>query len=135
MRWQVLIVLALLVTGCNYGVGMSWSEIEEVGGLSLGHARRFEDGSLRIPVRCNVAGLDSITVKPRMMNSGLGVAKVEAVVENGLVLITVFAGPGAPAQCTDVMVYHTTGTLRAAYRSPDRSQHDLGAVVVSSASE
>ena len=135
MRWQALAVLALLVTGCTSGVGMSWSEIEEVGGLTIGHARRFEDGSLRIPVRCNVAGLDSITVRPRTMNSGLGVAKVEAVVENGLVLITVFAGPGAPAQCTDVMVYHSTGTLRAAYRNPDRSQHDLGPVIMTAVSE
>ena len=136
MRWHTLAELALLGSmACGSGVGMSWEEIEEVGGLSIGSVRHLDDGRLQVQVNCNVAGVDSITARPRTMNSGVGVTRVEAVVEDDLLLITVFAGPGTSAQCTDVTVRPSGRFLRTAYRNPDRSQHDLGSVIMAGGTE
>jgi hypothetical protein len=136
MRWLILTSAFLLgSTACGSGVGMSWREIEDLGGLSIGSVKHLDDGRLQIQVLCNVAGVDSITVRPRTMNSGLGVTRVVAVVEDDLLLITVFAGPGASAQCTDVTVRYSGRFLRTAYRNPDRSQHDFGSVIMTGGAE
>ena len=131
---RALTRIALCATGgvlaCVSETALGWERIEAVGGMAVGSATRLAGGRLRIPVRCDLAGLDSITSKPTQMNSGLGVARLKVELDSNVVFITVIAGIGAPAQCPAIEVDYVGSSLRAAYRSPDRSSRELGPVVI-----
>ncbi len=131
-RWLVLFVIA--VPACASRHGMTWDELQAVGGFKVETAILGKDGRVRISLRCNVAGVESVTVAPRVMNSGLGVALVRATVIDSSVLFTVFLGPGRPAACPSVeAVKLNTSVFRAAYRDPGGVQHPLGTVQVDGA--
>jgi hypothetical protein len=50
--------------------------IQSVGGLRVDDPVLQTDGTIYLPVLCNVSGLDTITVKPTAMNSALVVRKI-----------------------------------------------------------
>jgi len=113
---------------------MTWDELQAVGGFKVETATLAKDGRLRISLRCNVAGVESVTVAPRRMNSGLGVALVRTTVTDSAVLFTVSLGPGLPAGCPSVETARLNGTVfRAAYRDPSGAQHPLGTVRIDGA--
>lgn len=73
-------LLALLAgAGCLENVAWQrepWSMIQSVGGLRVDDPVRMDDGTVFLPVVCNVCGGDSITIRPTAVNSGLEVWKV-----------------------------------------------------------
>ena len=50
--------------------------IQSVGGLRVDDPMVQTDGTVFLPVLCNVSGLETITVKPTMINSALVVRKI-----------------------------------------------------------
>lgn len=50
--------------------------IQSVGGLRVDNPVTQTDGTIFLPVICNVSGLDTVTVKPTMLNSALVVRKI-----------------------------------------------------------
>ena len=58
--------------------GQSWEMIQSVGGLRVDDPVMQGDGMVFLPIVCNVSGLDTITVKPTMLNSALVVRKLTA---------------------------------------------------------
>ncbi|MDD5521602.1 MAG: hypothetical protein PHI84_12355 [Kiritimatiellae bacterium] len=56
--------------------GQSWEMIQSVGGLRVDNPVTQTDGTIFLPVICNVSGLDTVTVKPTMLNSALVVRKI-----------------------------------------------------------
>lgn len=77
-----MLVLAPLLAGCAScagrltAQGQPWGMIQSVGGLRVDDPVVQPDGTTYLPVLCNVSGLDTITVKPTTMNSGLVVRKI-----------------------------------------------------------
>ena len=113
---------------------MTWDELQAVGGFKVEAATLAKDGRLRIFLRCDVAGVESVTVAPRRMNSGFGVAVVRTTVTDSAVLFTVSLGPGLPAACPSVETAKVNGTVfRAVYRDPNGAQHPLGTVRIDGA--
>lgn len=52
--------------------------IQSIGGLRVENPVTQTDGTIFLPVICNVSGLETITVKPTMLNSALVVKKITA---------------------------------------------------------
>lgn len=79
-----LIVLALvpLLVGCTSCVslitshGQPWEMVQSVGGLRVDNPVTQANGTVFLPVICNVSGFETITVKPTMLNSALVVRKI-----------------------------------------------------------
>ena len=63
--------------------------IQSVGGLRVGNPVKQIDGTIFLPVICNVSGLDTITVKPTMLNSAFVVKKIAAKYRKDRILIQV----------------------------------------------
>ena len=81
-RRLTIIILVSLLAGCLSCVsiltshGQSWEMIQSVGGLRVENPVKQIDGTIFLPVICNVSGLDTITVKPTAINSALVVRKI-----------------------------------------------------------
>ena len=77
-----MLLLVPVLMGCASCVslvtsrGQSWEMIQSVGGLRVDNPVTHADGTVSLPVVCNVSGLDTITVKPTMLNSALVVRKI-----------------------------------------------------------
>ena len=69
--------------------GQSWEMIQSVGGLRVDDPVTQGDGTVFLPIVCNVSGLDTITVKPTMLNSALVVRKITAKCRKDRILIQV----------------------------------------------
>ena len=67
----------------------SWEEMQEVGGIKVGKPSKSKNNTVFLPIKCDVSGLQTITQKPTMMNSGLGVYKTEVKIEKNQILISV----------------------------------------------
>ena len=70
---------------------MNWAFIQQVGGIKIKKPLLTEDG-LYLPIFCNVSGLDSITVRPTILNSGLICANSEVSVSENKIYITIVTG-------------------------------------------
>lgn len=79
-----LLVVAAVALGCGMEVVTSeqrdWSFIQSVGGLAVGEPQKLDNGSYRLPIRCDVSGLQTITIKPTTLNSALGVRETGCAV-------------------------------------------------------
>ncbi len=70
---------------------VSWDDIQNVGGIKIEKPLMTEDGCY-LPIICNISGLDSITHKPRTLNSALICAKTRVVIKGNKIYITVVDG-------------------------------------------
>ena len=94
-RRLTIIILVPLLAGCLSCVsiltshGQSWEMIQSVGGLRVENPVKQIDGTIFLPVICNVSGLDTITVKPTVLSSALVVKKIAAKCRKDRILIQV----------------------------------------------
>jgi hypothetical protein len=90
-----LIALVPLLLGCVSCAALltarrqPWTVIQSVGGLRVDEPVRQPDGSVFLPVVCNISGLDTITVKPTMINSAWVVKKIAVKCRKGRIQIQV----------------------------------------------
>ena len=80
-----------------------WTFIQQVGGLTVGAPQRQDHGTYRLPIRCDVSGLQAITVKPTLLNSALAVRETRAAVRGQTIQLWIVTcavdahhGPAAP---------------------------------------
>ncbi|MEI7901096.1 MAG: hypothetical protein WCK89_12660 [bacterium] len=94
-RNLTIVFLSVLLMGCASCVSLltssrqSWEMVQSVGGLRVDDPVTHADGTVFLPVMCNVSGLDTITVKPTMINSALVVRKIGTRIRAGKIQIRI----------------------------------------------
>ena len=68
-----------------------WDFIQKVGGIRTETPLETEDG-FYLPVKCNVSGLDSVTIKPTTLNSALSCLKIKSIVNGNTIHLKVIVG-------------------------------------------
>ena len=136
---RVIILVSMVITFLTvYACSMiaepqSWSFIESVGGIAVDPPVRA-DRSWVLPVRCDVSGLKTITIKPAKVNSGIACQNIRAEVEGSFIYLTVLttiAGGGRNAECPPALLGQVvSGTYRVFYRGPNEKPVQLGEVAV-----
>ena len=112
-----------------------WQFVQSVGGLAVGTPQRDARKHAILPLRCDVSGLQTITVRPTALNSGLFCDSPAVRIHSTSVLITLrttLAGKGSalcpPADLGKI----ADGEYSIFYRDPDGKQHPLGTIHVTS---
>jgi len=70
---------------------VDWNFIQKVGGIETETPLGTEDG-FYLPVKCNVSGLDSVTIKPTTLNSALSCLKIKSTVNGNTIHLRIVAG-------------------------------------------
>ena len=87
-----LLVLVLLVSFETFTRETeNWDFIQKVGGIKTGTPLETENG-FYLPVKCNVSGLDSVTIKPTTANSALSCLKIKSTINGNAIHLKVVAG-------------------------------------------
>jgi len=87
-----LLVLVLLVSFVTLTRETEdWDFIQKVGGIKTETPLETEDG-FYLPVKCNVSGLDSVTIKPTTLNSAFSCLKIKTTVNGNTIHLRVIAG-------------------------------------------
>jgi len=87
-----LLVLVLLVSFVTLTRETeNWDFIQKVGGIKTETPFETENG-FYLPVKCNVSGLDSVTIKPTTLNSALSCLKIKSTVNGNTIHLKVIAG-------------------------------------------
>lgn len=112
----------------------SWRFIAERGGLSVGDPVSVR-GGYQLPVTCNVSGIDTVTMRPTVIHSGLAWWKSAVRIESDLIELTVLTaeqGPNAPsARCGPADLGDiASGKYHVVYRDPDGTTYPLRDIVV-----
>lgn len=112
----------------------SWQFIAERGGLSVGNPVEVR-GGYRLPVTCNVSGIETVTTRPAVIHTHLAWWRSAVHIEGRLIELTVLTaeqGPNAPsAECGPAdLGYIDPGTWHVVYRDPDGTTHLLRDIVV-----
>lgn len=111
----------------------SWSFMQSVGGIAIGEALERK-GAWFLPVQANVAGLESITIKPVMLNSGLICESVSARIVGESIFLTVNAGllrDGYTQRCPEASLgTPKAGEYRVFYGHGEGEAAPLGRIVI-----
>tara|TARA_R110002096_G_scaffold233764_5_gene423892 strand:- start:246 stop:677 length:432 start_codon:yes stop_codon:yes gene_type:complete len=115
------------------GQVQDWAFIESVGGMKVERA-----GPLLL-VDCNVSGTETITKKPTMQNSGMGVQNLSHTRAGNKIFLTVstsLIGKGTSAKCGNVDISnYPPGSYNVLYLNPDGTTHLLKKVTLPKADE
>ena len=140
MKIRILLV-ALLVLIANsiasagisdWFYGRSWEFMESVGGVAIDNPTRKADGTVTLPVKCDVSGLTTITKKPTTMNSALVITGIDKKIEEKQILISVntgLASKDSTCTCSGINLGNIpAGDYQVFYLGADRVKHPLGKV-------
>jgi hypothetical protein len=114
---------------------VGWEDVQSLGGLRVHEGVRLPDGTVLLPVQCDVSGLQAVTVQPREMSSSTVVTDVPARLEGGRIRVGLCTGrPGeqgvsslAPAATLSAL---PAGVYPVDFENPDGSTVSLGNVEV-----
>jgi hypothetical protein len=125
-------MIVLAVAGCDHvGYGIKWNLVQQLGGIRIDSAVVTGDGDVRVFLKCNIAGVESVTAKPTLTNSTNGVSSVQTFVRDTSVAFTLLSSLGFPGQCPPVDIrVGSRRTLHAYYQDSDGTKHPLGVVEV-----
>lgn len=103
MNRNLCLVVAITLCGCTSPMRKEqpWSFVTATGGLELGSPVSV-DGRWELPIRANVSGLETITLAPTTMNSGLVCDETRTRVEGRdifLLIVTTLPHGEASARC------------------------------------
>jgi hypothetical protein len=114
--------------------GESWNFMEAVGGISIGTAYRTSQGTVYLPINCDVSGLTEITKKPTLINSAIVVDALTAKVRKNEIMISVETGlakSNSKCTCDGVDLGDVpAGQYEVLYYSSDREKHKIGTAIV-----
>ena len=94
MRSRALSLVAAvcaLATLSAAAESVSWDFVQSVGGLTIGQPVKSSAG-WQLPIRADVSGLRTVTVQPKVMNSGIACVETRAAVEGSSIFLTVITG-------------------------------------------
>jgi hypothetical protein len=128
----MLIALAVL-NPCDAGIPgwltaekRDWKFIQSVGGMKVSLEKR------QLLVSCDVSGLKTVTIKPTMVNSGIGVREIKCSRADGNIQITVVTSvieKGMKSACGSVdLSAYPAGPYNVVYLDPDGTTHALGKI-------
>ena len=126
-----LFVLVLLVSFETFTRETEdWDFIQKVGGIKTGMPLETEDG-FYLPVKCNVSGLDSVTIKPTTLNSALSCLKINTTVNCNSIHLRVIAGLAvtkkSDCNCKSVRVGELKpGNFTVYYGDGSSFEHPIG---------
>ena len=130
-----LIPLAALAVSacCSFSEPRTWLFVQSVGGVEVGVPLETETG-WTLPVRSDVSGVQTVTVKPTMLNSGLSCQSTEATIEDNAIFLTILTGV-AGGNRSPVCPAASLGRLRAGkypvfYRGPNEKPVAIGEVSI-----
>jgi hypothetical protein len=112
-----------------------WQFVQSIGGIALGNPERSSRGHTFLPIRCDVSGTHTVTVRPTAINSVLVCEPVSVRVRESNVFLTIrttiASSHNSDARCPAVDL----GTLPAGnysviYLSPDGSRHPIGSIQI-----
>jgi hypothetical protein len=131
----VAVTLLVAITGCDATGLRDWQFVQSIGGLALGAPWRDGRGHVLLPVRCDVSGTQTITVRPTAMNSALVCEPPYARVHSRTVFLTICtttaASRKADARCPAAdLGAPPAGLYSVVYLGPDGSHHPLGSVQI-----
>jgi hypothetical protein len=86
-----LVLLAWLVFNSLTRKSADWNFIQNVGGIKTEKPIDTEDGYY-LPIICDVSGWDSITIKPKVVNSSLFCLKTKVNIVENRINITLITG-------------------------------------------
>jgi hypothetical protein len=114
--------------------GRSWEFMESVGGIAINTPIREADGTVTLPVKCDVSGLTTTTKKPTIMNSALVVTGIDKRIEKEQIYISVNTGmvsKNATCICPSIDLGNIpSGDYQVYYQGSDRVKYTLGKVTV-----
>jgi len=85
-------LVALLITSCSFvAEPRDWAFVQSVGGIAVDQPSKKDNGWV-LPVRADVSGTRSITVKPSTLNSLLACTSVRVSIEGKAIYVTVKTG-------------------------------------------
>jgi len=124
--------IALALFACSaFADQRSWLFVQSVGGIEVGAPQQSETGWV-LPVRVDVSGLRTITVKPTTLNSGLSCERIEATIEGNAIFLTIHtsvAGGGRSSACPSPRIGRLhAGTYSVFYRSSNEKPVAIGKV-------
>jgi hypothetical protein len=101
-----------------------WNFIQAVGGMKANLVER------RLFVSCDVSGLKTITVKPTLVNSGIGVRKLRCSRVGNTIQLSVVTSvieKGMRTDCGSVdLDAYPAGTYSVVYLDPSGTTHPVG---------
>jgi len=128
----IILCFASSIIAALLGEERDWEFIQSVGGIAIGNPKLIND-NWSLPIKCNVSGLQTFTVKPTMLNSGLVWADTEVRLKDSEIHIsieTALHGMGSktascgPAELGELK----SGTYIIKYLSPDMSTNYIGEI-------
>lgn len=107
-----------------------WNFIQSVGGIKTEKPLETEDG-FYLPVICNVSGLDSVTVKPKGVNSALFCLKTKTTITKDKIYLTVITGyslfDNPDRKCKAVRIGKLKpGNYKVFYKDNKSDEHRIG---------
>jgi hypothetical protein len=108
-----------------------WEFIQSVGGIRLGAPERIGAEKWKIPVVCNISGLETVTTPPTAMNSGLVVRNVTHKFEqNKLFISLILNSPSrideSTAKCPDLVMDQVKPELYEVYYRDEKVAKKIG---------
>jgi len=136
MRSNAILAAALIsLLGASSAIGevASWNTLLSVGGFAIGQPTKSSSGWV-LPVRGDVSGLKTITVKPTQMNSGIACLETRASLRGSTITLQVttgVAGNGHNAECPAAELGNIApGTYVVQYQGPLEAAVPLGNVTI-----
>jgi hypothetical protein len=110
-----------------------WSFIQSVGGMTVASHEQS------LIINCDVSGTRKVTVKPTLINSGIGVRKIIHKRDGNkiqLTLVTSVIGKDTKTNPKPLnLSRYPAGTYQVVYLDGDGKEHDLGSVKLTSPPE
>jgi len=138
-KWTLTVASSLLfAVGCSSSIvsiaarsSRDWQFVQSVGGIAVGTPTRDSRGHVLLPIRCDVSGTQTVTVRPTAINSALVCESPTTRVRGSTVLLTIrttiASSHNSNAHCpTADLGALSTGEYSVIYLSPDGSQHPIG---------
>jgi hypothetical protein len=134
MPKQFLCILAFLATSCGLvAEERDWSFVQSVGGIAVGQPSK-KAAEWVLPVRADVSGTQTITIKPTVLNGALVCTSVPASIEGKAIYITIKTGfirSGLGAVCPPARLGNIKlGSYAVLYRETGGRTISLGEVTV-----
>ena len=139
--WVLIVATTSLLdaVGCESLVSFTarssrdWQFVQSVGGIALGTPQRAPGGEVLLPIRCDVSGTTTITVRPTAISSALVCEPPIVRIRSSTVFLTIrttFANRrNRDARCPPAdLGALPAGNYSVIYLSPDGSQHPLGSI-------
>jgi len=129
-----LVIIAVIILWISFITltrsSKDWNFIQRVGGIKTEKPLETEEG-FYLPVTCNVSGQDSVTVKPKGLNSALFCLKTKTIITADKIYLTVITGYSLfeklDRKCKAVRLGKLKpGNYKVFYKDKESGEHLIG---------